>query len=83
MQTAGQQSLPGFFVYGGQHQVNKSAQITKYFHELQTPEARLRPVQGSRVLMSFTKGDIRGDIFHAVSTFAASATRTTAPDASH
>lgn len=31
--------------------------------------------------MSFTKGDIRGDIFHALSTFAASATRTTAPDA--
>src|SRR5688500_20173700 len=30
--------------------------------------------------MSYTKVDIRGDIFHALSTFAASATRTPAPD---
>jgi hypothetical protein len=33
--------LPGFFVYEGQHRVDKSAQITKYFHELQISEARL------------------------------------------
>jgi hypothetical protein len=80
MRKAGQASLPGLSFYRAIAASHESAQITKYFHQLQTSKARCSPIQSVRVLMSFTKMDIGDDIFHAPSTFHASATRMTAPD---